>query len=193
MITNFQIIIMEKERKELLVLDINGILCRKIQSNTHIRSSTGVPSQYIVFPRYKVEIRSGIRFFLKQCYERYNVAFYSSTTEKNAMVILKRILTKNQLKNTIFFWFREKTIPDPEDSLGPLSGAESYKTLKMLSFIYEDEIFNSDKRFTAENTIIVDDDAVKVRLNNEENVIVTNYDKNLEVLSEDIVSKFKSL
>ena len=66
----------------LLVLDINGVLCYK--SNQHFI------------------LRPFLKDFLKECYSKYDIGFFSSTPKDNVYKILNFMLTKEQFKKTKF-------------------------------------------------------------------------------------------
>ena len=84
---------------KLLLLDINGLLCCKTKnSDNNIKISS-----------YYVILRPFYKEFLDFCYNHFHVGFFSSTPEKNARMILKHLLTKEQIVKTKLFWFRDRT------------------------------------------------------------------------------------
>ena len=168
--------------KYLIILDINGLLCRKVikpnlDSDDKIKSQyDDIKSQYETFElhKYIVFIRPEARKFLRKCYKSYNVGFFSSTTKYNADPILKQILTKKQYKNAIFKWYRDKTKNDTETS--------EFATVKNL-----EDIFSSDEisGFGLHNTIICDDEMKKLRHNPEQNCITFQSFEPLIIKKED--------
>lgn len=124
---------------KLLLLDINGLLCCK--KNNH---------KIILRPYYKE--------FLDFCYLHFNVGFFTSTTEKNAKLILNQLLTQEQFNQTTLMLFRQHTHRDYESY-------KIYDTIKNLNDVY-------DTMYHDKNTILIDDSPEKVRYNNPKNIII---------------------
>lgn len=135
--------------KRLLILDINGLLCCKIKSNAW----------------YDVVIRPGVTTFLSHCYNHYRVAFFSSTTQQNAEPILVHLLTRKQIMNTEFVWYRDRTHRDDRDPTG-------IKTIKKLSDVFDNPVINQHNAYHPGNTLIVDDEASKMIFNDPRNVLI---------------------
>lgn len=96
-----------------LVLDLNGVLCQKVEKNTG----------QLQLASYDVNIREGALSFLTRCASSFRVGLFTSTTEKNARKILKNIPFE-----WAFTWFRDKTCPDNELSPhGTLKPIDSIK------------------------------------------------------------------
>lgn len=138
----------------LIVLDINGMLCIKLEKRT--------PGS-VRCPSYDVKLRPYVTEFLHHMYTYYKVAFFSSTTEKNAIPICNALLTEEQRNNTLFFWFRDKTRTDPESN--------DHSTIKLVHDIRE--IYDYAK------ILIIDDSATKLRFNHASEVLVCDtYERN---------------
>lgn len=156
------------QRKKLLILDINGILCYKANTNTAVCNSSTLP---VIFKTkyYEVILRPYAKEFLREMFELYNVAFFTSTTERNADKILQNILTKQQSRKTFFKWYRDKTHADP--TIIPENPTELFETLKMLEDVFNlSKVINAGYDYT--NTLLCDDSKFKVRYNPKQNVLI---------------------
>lgn len=175
----------------LLILDISGLLCCKVPKEFVVDDSL----EFIDLEHYKVIFRPNIKVFLNKCYEKYSVAYFSSTTHKNAIVILDKLLTKEQREKTVFFWFRDKTHLDPDFEKDP--NIKDYDTIKLLSDVYDNPLFN--RTYNSKNTVLCDDSHTKNRFNNPSNLIIvtpydgSNKDNTLDELIKVIESKFINL
>lgn len=180
----------KEDQRQLLVLDINGLLCRKVKkySEEHIQVDLQLQS-------YGVKLRPGYRKFLTRCYTKYDVAFFTSTTQRNAEIILKKLLTKKQFKQVKFVWYRDRTYLDPdwyafgesachqkhsyEISAHPSWEFENFQeeqiqkhsTIKHLSAIWRNPIINAERKYSEKNTLICDDSYMKLRLNPRSNCL----------------------
>lgn len=150
----------------LLILDINGILCYKTSKNTEV----GRELNFIELNSYRVVMRPGLPEFLKFCYDNFMVAFFSSTHYVNANAILEHILTPDQRKATIFFWFRDHTHFDPD--YGKDASIKDHDTIKRLDDVLECPTINWNRRYNSSNTILCDDSEKKTRFNDNKNIII---------------------
>jgi len=150
--------------KQLLILDLNGVLCRK--TKTDQLSNDNV----IKLSNYNVVLRPGLYEFLNVCYQKYDVGFYTSTKRQNAVTILNGILTKFQQNETVCRLYREFTQLDPDYLIDP--DTEKHDTIKLLSVIFNHPLINESRKYNYSNTIICDDSLTKLRFNNLENVII---------------------
>src|SRR5437016_4527223 len=99
---------------KLLLLDINGLLCCK----TTKMSVNDTFLTSLQLKNYQVILRPYYKEFLHFCYTHFNVGFYSSTSKFNASIILKALLTEEQIKQTLLLWFRDRTYLDPDSNNG---------------------------------------------------------------------------
>ena len=186
----------EKDSKRhLLILDMNGLLCRKIYKPDYDEDNP-VSDQYetLELDKFYVYIRPDIKPFLEKCFELADVAFWSSTTYYNAKHIIDHILTKSQQSNAVFKWYRDRTKLDP--SYGTDPNIKESDTIKDLNDVWNSPVINGNRIYNSSNTIICDDDSQKVRLNNEDNVIVidtfdpwvSKYDN---TVMDDLIDKIK--
>lgn len=169
---------------ELLLLDIKGVLCQEV---------TEKPNQpYIKLKNYYIILRPGLTEFLKYCYDHYTVGFFTSTTKKNANLILDRILTQEQFKLVHINWSRSRTRYEPTEKHG-------YKTIKVLKDLFDNPEYNHNRNWSESNVILVDDSIDKVRFNKPENILIapsfdpTKQDTVLVDLMEQITAKFAKL
>ena len=155
----------------LLILDINGVLCCKIAN------------QVVLRPDYKE--------FLSFCFDNFTVAFFSSTTYKNANAIINKLLSSEQRSKVAFFWYRDRTRKDHE-----MGG---YSTIKNLIDVFDNPVINKENKYNKYNTLICDDSPTKLRFNDEQNVIIVQEfkgDKEDQVLHnmiKEISSRFEEL
>ena len=184
-------------KSRLLILDMNGLLCRKIFENNYDEDNPA-SDQYekVDLEQFHVFIRPDIKAFLEKCFELADVAFWSSTTYYNAKHIIDHILTKSQQDDAVFKWYRDRTKLDP--SYGTDSDTKESDTIKDLNDVWSSPVVNRYRVYDSSNTIICDDDPRKIRFNNKENVIVvptfdpweSEYDN---TVMEDLLEKIERL
>ena len=171
----------KEKTPKLIILDVNGLLCRKILK-TIIDTKQINHFETLELDKYIVVIRPDVRSFLSKCYSFGKVGFWSSTNQINAEPILKHILTEEQFEGALFKWYRPKTRPDPETS--------KFATMKVLDDLYASKIVSS---YDFANTVICDDEQTKLRKNPVENCVIfpsfnpntTNNEQNKEQNKED--------
>jgi len=144
---------------KLLILDISGVLCCKLDNSITIKLPIIMQTQY-----YKVVSRPYVDEFFAYVFENYNIAFFSSTAYHNAKPILDYFLSPKQQKRCVFLWFRDRTHFDPDSN--------GHDTIKKLSDVIDNPIINSNKKYTYDNTMICDDSSNKMRFNPAKNVII---------------------
>lgn len=157
------------QNKRLIILDVNGLLCRKILKSDQCNSQSKNISpkrllntyEVIDLNKYIVVIRPGVRKLLDECYSYGKVAFWSSTNQVNAEPILKHILTEEQYENALFKWYRSKTRPDPDTS--------KFATVKVLDDLFETKEYTE---YGFHNTVICDDEEKKLRFSPRSNSLV---------------------
>lgn len=155
--------------KPLLILDVNGLICRKEKKNddSMVDETTQV---YIDFDFYKVYRRVGVDNFLIALFDKYRVGFWTSTTERNAGKIIDWIIPKSVKDQLHFIWFRDRTRLDPD--YGVTDGIEHYDTVKTLTDIWQNPHINYKRTYNERNTLLVDDSVKKTRFNSEHNVLI---------------------
>src|SRR5437868_14100253 len=83
---------------KLLILDLNGVLCKK---------------------KYKcIEPIQGCCEFLKECSKHFKLALWTSGTSKNHAEFVEWIQRESQIKFE-FCWYREFTQLDPDYGINP--------------------------------------------------------------------------
>lgn len=153
---------------KLIVLDINGLLCKKINKDiVYNKNLTCIPLN-----SYNVILRPYYKEFLNFCYTNYHVSIFTSGTINNTKIILDKLLTKEQLKLTKFIWCRDKNRLDPDYHMDIFT--TSYDTIKVLQDIYDHPVINEHRIYNNNNTILLDDSYKKCRFNNINNYIICN-------------------
>lgn len=157
---------------QLLILDINGLLCNKVMPPKAGEPETPIPEglEVLQLDYYKVVLRPGVREFLARCYDEFTVGFYSSTTFPNANAILEVLLTDEQKKATAFRWYRDRVRFDP--AYGSGIEVDKHSTVKRLEDILENAVVNWHRRYNWYNTILCDDSQKKTRFNPNHNVVL---------------------
>jgi hypothetical protein len=144
---------------QLLILDLNGVLCCK---TTRASKLTVIAKTR----HYNVVLRPHVQEFLREMFSLYQVAFFTSTTSGNAEQVLRNLLTKSQARKSFFKWSRDRT---REDLV--VSSEDPFPTLKMLEDVFElPKVKLGGYNYT--NTLICDDSEAKLRYNPEKNVLV---------------------
>ena len=144
----------------MIILDLNGVLAEK----TFIGKGVVPKGSYKVNGSF-YKILPEVKTFITNLFKEYKVAIFSSTTKRNAIPLIKEIFTKWQRKNLLFIWTRDRTTIDLED-------LKRYKTIKNISNFWDNPVLNSKCYYTKYNTIILDDELEKQRINPRECVII---------------------
>jgi TFIIF-interacting CTD phosphatase-like protein len=144
----------------LIVFDINEVLgCL----SGHRPRSTDLEILKLDRGHYFV-VRPGCREFLRDCFSKYSVGFFTSMKKTTAQPILYQLLTPDQYESTAFFYYRDRCRHDPDITKG--------STIKMLVDIFDNPIFNRHRLYNENNTIICDDSIDKTRFNKPNNVVI---------------------
>ena len=153
---------------KLLILDINGLLCKRIDKDVVYDSKL----KCVKLPGYNVILRPHYKEFLQHCYHYYHVAIFTSGSKRNTKVILDALLTKEQLKNTQFIWCRDRNRLDPDFNTDIFT--TSFDTIKYLQDVYDNPIINEHRIYNDTNTLLLDDSHRKCRFNNPNNFMICN-------------------
>ena len=150
----------------LIILDLDGLFSLRIYQKKVISQQD---NSFRSGP-FNVFIRNGSENFINQLIkQKYKLAFYTSTTHKNANPVIKKICKKNY-KKLDFIWARDRTHFDPD----PI---KSHDTIKNISDVWDNPVINRRKKYGPTNTIIIDDSMRKIRFNNKSNcILVSTYD-----------------
>jgi hypothetical protein len=175
----------------LLLFDVNGFLCIKVNSNIEgsIRCSKS----------YNIIIRPGIVEFLRKLSTRYTIGIFSSTTFNNIQTILE-CLTIHYREFISIIADRSVTSLDPGYNNNN-SSIKSFDTVKRLDRFLEHPILNKDRIWNSSNVLIIDHERLKLRFNSEKNILlvkefiyddyINNTVEDLSSLIERINDKFK--
>lgn len=165
----------DRAARKLLILDVNGCLCSKVlNDDPRLDKLRETHPNFIERSVYHVFARPGVSDFIDQCFEDYDVAIFSSTTFYNVDPILDMLLTKEQREQLKFIWCRDRTRLDPMYGREEYDYIKKYDTIKMLEDVFANPVINADRHYSDRNTIIVDNELRKVRLNPDHSVMVWN-------------------
>jgi len=122
---------------------------------------------------YMYRLRPHVLAFLRWCasHPGTDLAILSSTTEANAAPVVERLMEGSGI-SFVSVGYRDATSPDPEYKRFAKSEVrllEPYDTVKLLS-----DIINrlSQKDYSIENTLLLDDSPIKVRFNPADSVVL---------------------
>uniref|UniRef100_A0A7N0VCW7 FCP1 homology domain-containing protein n=2 Tax=Kalanchoe fedtschenkoi TaxID=63787 RepID=A0A7N0VCW7_KALFE len=145
-------------RRKLLILDLNGLLADIV---AHVRSGYKpdiMVSQKAVFTRPFCES------FLQFCFERFDVAVWSSRVKKNVDKVLD-FLMGGLKKKLVFYWDRSHCtitrFPTVENSDKPLV----LKELKKIWEKHQSHIAWEKEKYNQSNTLLLDDSPYKALRN----------------------------
>lgn len=144
---------------KLLILDVFGLLCAKLD--------TGTPALLPVIQEtkhYRVVARPHLKEFLTAVFSRYTVAIFSSSSYYNVSSVLKTVMTREQLSNCLFTWTRDRTHLDSE-------GESQHSTVKRLGDVLGNPVINSNRVYNWSNVLMCDDSASKMAANPKKNVL----------------------
>jgi hypothetical protein len=172
---------MQTAKKWLILFDLNGVLCTKIPMKKD-------PS------RYTFLVREGIQDFLSSFGDDFCLGIYSSTSYANIKKVLATIDPERKIELIID---RGHTLLDP--NYGTIKGLTEYDTVKNLDYVWSNPVFNKNRLWSANNTLLVDHSPLKVRFNDDKNILlideftVNNTEDSLDELRESILSKLREL
>ena len=144
----------------LILFDVNGILCAKYDPlELNIDDGIKLNSHYAILPR------PGIVEYVEELAKTYTLGIYSSTKRHNIDVILSAIFGKK----IPFQFIADRSYTWLHPAYGNDPNIKPYDTIKKLETIWENPVFNPDRRWGPSNTLIIDDDLSKVECNSEDN------------------------
>ena len=150
-----------KKLRKLLILDLDGVLWERT--------------------RKQVALSIGVYEFLSACYKEAEVAYFTSSTMENVEGALRKLLTDEQLRATVFVWDRAHTVPfrTPKTPWG---------TAKTISSVLEEF-----PQYKGHHIIFADDSPTKMILNPLENVVIYRQVETLEELLVKIKRRFTKM
>lgn len=158
----------QKDTK-LVVLDASGLLFEKVVDPQYV-SPHGL--EVIQQHYYSLVLRPHVREFLKDCFDKYYVGFFSSSMQHTVDPLLDLLLTEEQKSATVFRWYRDRTHFHPERGVASRNDLNPHSTIKRLSSIIENPIVNKYEGWGYHNTIICDDTTTKMEFNPADNVLM---------------------
>jgi hypothetical protein len=156
----------DSPRKFLVLLDVNGLLCCKVDDPRVDVSKFEVQRAN----KYKTVARPDCRKFVAKLMDTYTVGIFSSTTAFNLNKILPWLLGKELRSKIVFIADRHSVKFDP--NYGTCAGIESHDTVKYLDDIWSNPCFNWNRDWNSTNTLLVDNDLRKVKFNEPANYLV---------------------
>lgn len=171
----------------LLVLDINGVLVKKISKHEQgggwsaagdVKKHSGKNKRKqsredVIETKGAVyQVRPGARDFIKHIFEKYHIAIWSSTTYTNISPLIDALFNEDQKHALVFRWIRDRTKWDPEYGTNP--EIMDFDTIKPI-----DEIIQCPtllRKWKENNILLIDDSKQKLRFNPEKNcLVIPNY------------------
>ncbi|GFP88135.1 hypothetical protein PHJA_000957200 [Phtheirospermum japonicum] len=137
-------------KKKLLVLCLGGLLVHRV----HLRNQHSVRGLRpdVVYGKFLVFKRPFCTEFLKFCFERFDVALWSSAREHNIEGVLSNI-TGGTRSKLVFIWGQEECT---ESGYQCLHKEEKPLFLKELKDIWEHKYYKG--QYSATNTLLIDDE-----------------------------------
>lgn len=120
--------------KKLVIFDMNGVLCHRCKKNNTINGFKIIKNK-----RLSVIVRPGIIDFLNRCLEDYDIAFWTSGSERALSDFINYIADRLDF-NPLFIWYHGKI-----------------KDIKLVLEEYSD--------YTEDNIVIIDDTYKKISMN----------------------------
>lgn len=171
----------DRARRYLIILDVNGLLCKKVLPGSKYRPSDP-RIKMIKTNKYFLYIRPGVEQFINRLLDKYRVAIFSSTTSRNLEPILKILFNHNTLRRLAFIWDRSRTRHDPEFGQNPK--IESHQTIKSLVDVWDNPMINPRRFWNQTNTLCIDHEFSKLRFNSPNNILICQeWESNHELLS----------
>ena len=150
----------------LVLLDINGLLCSKIDKNHKLFENLLTVE---CNSNYSVLLRPNAGEFLTELSQHYTVGIYSSTTYVNITKILTAI-SRDWKSYVSIIADRSCTVLNPDFQNVPK--IKSYDTVKLLTRIWEHPIHNCDRKWNKNNTLLIDHEEEKLRFNDPRNILI---------------------
>ncbi|KAL3623376.1 hypothetical protein CASFOL_032192 [Castilleja foliolosa] len=137
-------------KKKLLVLCLGGLLVHRV----HVRDRHSVRglSPDVVYGNFLVFKRPFCTEFLKFCFERFDVALWSSARDHNIESVLSNI-TGGTRSKLVFIWGQENCT---ESGYRCLHKQSKPLFLKQLKDIWEHKCYKT--QYSAANTLLIDDE-----------------------------------
>ncbi|KAL3839752.1 hypothetical protein ACJIZ3_024343 [Penstemon smallii] len=144
-------------KKKLIVLCLGGLLVNRV----HLRDKATVRGLRpdIVYGKFLVFKRPFCTEFLKFCFDRFEVALWSSAREHNIDSVLNNI-TGGMRNKLLFVWGQEECT---DSGFGCLNKEEKPLFLKELKDLWENK--NYKEKYSASNTLLIDDEPHTCLLN----------------------------
>ena len=169
----------------LVLLDVNGILTRKVpKGGSSITTTT-----------YDFVPREGVNEFIRDLSSVCTVGIYSSTTYKNIKILLDALNIAIPI-----IMDRNCTLLDPDYAISTYDitstrnvSIKATDTVKNLERLWSHPFLNADRKWNSSNTLLVEHDPVKTRFNDDKNVlIVQEYTEGCTETLADVLERIRS-
>ncbi|PIN06800.1 Phosphoprotein phosphatase [Handroanthus impetiginosus] len=139
-------------QKKLLILCLGGLLVHRV----HVRDKATVKGLRpdVVYGKFLVFKRPFCTEFLQFCFERFEVGLWSSARDHNIDGVLSNI-TGGMRSKLLFVWSQEECT---DSGFCCLSKKEKPLFLKELKDLWKNKYYNKGGRFSAKNTLLIDDE-----------------------------------
>jgi len=169
----------------LVILDVDGFLIKRTYdpSLTHFRV---LDETHLEAPRFLIEIRKDTQSFLSELLSRVpprgkpglRVGLWTSSKATTFQSYLPYIFG-DLVRRLEFVWDRQMCDLDPDSRPGDTEGHKAHSTIKPLSRVLTNPMINEDRRWRADNVVIVDDSATKLRFNPPGSTRVVGWEEDL--------------
>lgn len=157
----------------LVILDVHGVLVEKTATKDKDRKRAALTRRrhWRTFKNNAtVWLRPNLSLFFDTLYARHDVAIWSSAIERNIVPLLNAIDAEYAMKPSLmdrltFLWDRERCREDFQSG--------KYSTVKRVDDVWMNKVFQ--ERYSAENTLLLDDSPLKVRHFPDSSIIVPEY------------------
>jgi len=148
---------------KLVLFDLNGVFFIKVEKRS-IMCDDLVSGHH-----YNFILRPGIKSFIYRLKAQgYTVGIFSSTKFLTFKDVLTAIFGRDQVFDIIAD--RTHTTLDPDFGVDP--EVAKFATIKDLRRIWEGPLFNEDRTWNCQNTLLVDHELSKIRFNSDSNTLI---------------------
>jgi hypothetical protein len=165
----------ERESKNLVLLDLDGLLFIRIKKREIADKMDEIKSTYNTFEHkvYLYVLRPGYDVFIDYCLENYHVGIFSSITKENISIVVDNVFG-SRVDKLKFILDRNLTKLDPDFGNPKYNHLhiKPHDTIKNIYDVISNPIINTNRIYDLYNTIIVDDSFRKLRFNRWDSICV---------------------
>lgn len=177
----------------LIILDVDGLFIKRTYDPS-LDAFKMIDNTHFEAPRFRIELRKDAISFLEALISNTSrgskhlpkraVGLWTSSKSSTFTSYLPRIFG-DLFRCFEFVWDRSMCTLDPDYQKNPLIKAHS--TIKPLSTVLTNPMINENRRWTADNVIIVDDSELKLRFNPLASSRIINWEDNIMSLLEELL------